>query len=240
LGGNIEMHYVLGDIHNELQKLNTVLKQIQLKNTDTLILLGDLFDRGGTNPDPVGLYFTLSGVEAQCIWLRGNHDEWLADYIEKYFSVPERKRERMTAYGYNSFDLIKQRMTEVDMLNLADIIHGLPLQRCLSIDGKEYLFAHAMTSYPSLMEPNDYYMMGNWELDSFFLEGIEGYISVCGHTPTYNIVWKKDGRYLGEYGNSIWVNEKENVFLLDCGCGFGSGKLACMCLETGECFYSDK
>jgi predicted phosphodiesterase len=58
------MHYVLGDIHNELQKVNSILKQIQLKNTDTLILLGDLFDRGGTNPDPVGLYFALSGLEA--------------------------------------------------------------------------------------------------------------------------------------------------------------------------------
>ena len=38
--------------------------------------------------------------------------------------------------------------------------------------------------------------------------------------------------------HSIWMNEKENVILMDCGAGFKSGTLACMCLETGERFYS--
>lgn len=74
-------------------------------------------------------------------------------------------------------------------------------------------------------------------MDHFFLDGIEGNISICGHTPTGNIIWKTGGMHLDEYKNSIWVNEK-NVFLLDCGSGFSGGRLACMCLETGERFYS--
>lgn len=48
----------------------------------------------------------------------------------------------------------------------------------------------------------------------------------------------KGGDYLDEERHSIWRNNKENVYLLDCGCGFAGGKLACICLETGECFYS--
>lgn len=232
------MHYVIGDIHNEVKKLNSILKQIQPGHDDKVIVLGDLFDRGGEEADPVGVYFTLAGLQGQCIWIRGNHDQWLADYIVKYYSLPERKRLRMGAYSYNSFDLIKQRMTETDMLNLADLIHSLPLQKEIDIDGKKFLMAHAMTSYPFLNESKNYYMMGNWEMETFFLDGNDGYISLCGHTPTANILWKKGGGYLGKERHSIWRNDKENVYLLDCGCGFAGGKLACICLETGERFYS--
>lgn len=89
-------------------------------------------------------------------------------------------------------------------------------------------------------EKRDYYLMGNYKLDAFFLEGVEGYISMCGHTPTDNVIWKTGNHtYLDEYKNSIWRNEKENVYLLDCGSGFKSGRLACLCIETGERYYSE-
>lgn len=82
--------------------------------------------------------------------------------------------------------------------------------------------------------------MGNYELDAFFLEGVEGYISMCGHTPTDNVIWKTGNHtYLDEYKNSIWRNEKENVYLLDCGSGFKSCRLVCLCIETGEGYYSE-
>lgn len=233
------MHYVMGDIHNESVKLQNVLDQIDLSADDELIVLGDVFDRGGANPDPVGVYFILSGIQGKCTWIRGNHDQWLADYIKKYYSKSERRRQRLFPYSYNSFDIMKQRITEVDLLYLADMILGLPLQKEIAVGDKKYLFAHAMTAYPSVPQEKYYYMMGNYDLDAFFLEGIEGHISICGHTPTANLLWKRDrSMYLDEYRKSIWRNKKGNVYLLDCGCGFGSGRLACMCLETGERYYS--
>lgn len=167
----------------------------------------------------------------------GNHDQWLADYIEKYFSLSERKREKWIPYFYNSFDLIRKRMTETDMLELADLIHALPLQKEIVINGKRFLLAHAMTSRPSVKMPDHYYMLGG-ELESFVIDGIDTYISLCGHTTTDNLFWVKGGTYLDGGKQSVWTNEKENVCLLDCGCGFAGGKLACICLETGERFYS--
>lgn len=127
----------------------------------------------------------------------GNHDEWLTDYILEYFATPERKRKKLNAYGYNSFELLRQRITEVD--------------------GKKYLSAHAMTSDPEVREEDRYYLMGTMDIDSFFCAGIDRYISMCGHTPTDSIVWKKDRRYLDEPCTSIWVNDRRNVYLLDCG-----------------------
>ena len=234
------MHYVMGDIHNEAGKLQSVLGKIGITGDDGLIVLGDLFDRGGANPNPVGVYFTLSGLQGKCTWIRGNHEQWLADYIKKYYSVSEKRRQKMQPYPYNSFAIMRQRMTEVDLLQLADLILRLPLQTEMVIEGRNYLLAHAMTSYPSVPQTKDYYLMGNYDLDAFFLEGIEGYISICGHTPTSNLLWKRDRTmYLDEYMKSIWRNQKGNVYLLDCGCGLGSGRLACMCLETGERYYAD-
>lgn len=74
----------------------------------------------------------------------------------------------MSSYTYNSFDLLKQRMTEVDMLDLAEMIQKLPFQKELDVDGKKFLSAHAMTSDPLVWQANDYYMMGNYDLDAFF------------------------------------------------------------------------
>lgn len=232
------MHYVIGDIHNDLKKLNSILKQIHITAEDELIVLGDVFDRGGENADPFGVYCALVGLQGKCTWIRGNHDEWVADYIQEYFATPERKRKKISSYGYNTFEMLRQRITEVDMLNIANLIKKLPLQRELELNGKKYLFAHAMTSHPDDREEDGYYLMGTWEINSFFFGGIDGYISMCGHTPTDNIVWKKERRYLDEPGNSIWVNDRHNVYLMDCGCGSANGRLACLCLETKERFYA--
>lgn len=232
------MHYVIGDIHNEVRKLDNILEQIQPTDSDKVFLLGDLFDRGGEEADPVGVYFAIAGLGEHCVWLRGNHDEWLADYIKKYFSLPERKRSKMFPYPYNSFDLIKQRMTEKDMLDLAEEIHKLPLQMELEIEGKKFLLAHAMTSHPSRRRPAGEYLMGSYELEFFVEAGIDGFISLCGHTVTDDAFLQTRGKYLDEYPRSIWLNDKENVYLMDCGCGFTGGKLACICLENGARFYS--
>ena len=204
-------------------------------------MLGDLFDRGGFDANPVNVYFTLLGILGKWTWIRGNHDQWLAEYIRKYYSCSERKRAKLPAYSYNSFALMSQRLTEVDMLQLAELIDSLPLQKELEIDGRKYLFAHAMTSPVGVSQDRDYYLMGTKDLEKFFLEGIDGAVSMCGHTPVANVeqeVYNLES-FSEPLQKSIWHNEKENVYLLDCGCGFGGGRLACMCIETGVCYYSE-
>ncbi|MGO5038605.1 metallophosphoesterase [Roseburia faecis] len=232
------MHYIIGDIHNDLSNLKSILNQICLTPNDELIVLGDVFDRGGFNADPVGVYSTLTRIQGKCTWIRGNHDQWLADYIIDYYAKSERRRKRMYPYIYNSFGIMSQKLTGVEMINLAELINALPLQKELKLNGKEYLFAHAMTSPVGVPQKKNYYLMGTFDLEAFFLEGIDGVISMCGHTPTEKIIWHRNNMYLDEYKKSIWRNEKRNVYLLDCGSGFKGGRLACMCLETSQRFYS--
>lgn len=77
---------------------------------------------------------------------------------------------------------------------------------------------------------------GEEAYDDFLLKGIEGYLSFCGHNSTGNFEF-----YPGEYCDadrpSIWRNAAGNVYMMDCGCGFAYGRLACFCLESGERFY---
>ncbi len=229
------MNYVIPDIHNDNRRLKELLKQISFGSSDHLILLGDLFDRCSYDPDPVGVYHTVLSILDHCTIVAGNHDIWLADYILKYFGQNDKARMRYKPYHYNSFELLKERLTEADMVELAEWLLKLPLQYKISIDGKQMLFAHAMTSNPEAEYESLYYLMGCGS-DEFYKYGIEGYLSFCGHTDS-GFFSKYGGRYMDEDLNSIWINDKENVYMMDCGCGYSDGRLSCICLETMKRVY---
>ena len=229
------MVYVVADIHNDAVRFKELIKRIGPEKDDRLILLGDLFDRCNYNPIPLEVYFTVLENIGRCTVIAGNHDRWLGEYIKRYYTASDAVRQRMTPYHYNSFDLLKRRLTQADMLALADWLLMLPLQQTMEIEGKDYLFAHAMTSDPYDVKADDYYLMAEGP-DSFYTDGIEGYISFCGHSDT-GYFRRYGGRYLDEAKTSIWVNDKENVYMMDCGCGYSAGRLACYCIETGERIY---
>ena len=129
------MNYVIPDIHNDNRRFRNLLKQIGFCHEDHIYLLGDLFDRCSYDPDPVGVYFSVLEIESQCTIVSGNHDRWLAEYIREYYGAKAKKRKKLPAYYYNSFDIMRERLTEVDMLSLADWLLGLPLQFEENING---------------------------------------------------------------------------------------------------------
>lgn len=230
--------YVIGDVHNSLSKLEQMLELIAPTANDFLYFLGDLFDRGGADPNPVGVYFKFLEINAQCAWIRGNHDNMLAEYIHRYYGTPVKKRDAIEPYRYNSFALMRDRLVEADLLNIAEQIMNLPLQAELEIDGEKYLLAHAMTFDPSQdgMIP-EACMEGVALMDDYLHEGVEGYISMIGHMDSAYMCNADYGRYLDGRSNSIWENAKKNLYLLDCGCGLPNGRLAGICLETGARYY---
>lgn len=208
------MTYILSDIHNDAPRLKELLRAIAFSDTDRLYILGDLFDRCDYAPDPVGVYFTILGLGGRCTVLRGNHDEWLARYILQYYATPERKRKRLAPYPYNSFELLRERLVPVDLLALADWIMDKPETLRVSVNGASYLFAH---------QPEQICEEFAIDKQMFFERGIDGTVCLFGHEGTAN--------------HRIWKNERGNVCNMDCGCGFKSGSLGCLCLESGEEFY---
>lgn len=72
--------FVIGDIHGGLKALLQVLKKINCDKNDTLIFLGDYVD--GWSESPAVLDFLIELKKQQpCIFIRGNHDELLLDWL---------------------------------------------------------------------------------------------------------------------------------------------------------------
>ncbi|WP_081669031.1 metallophosphoesterase [Butyrivibrio sp. VCB2001] len=238
-----KMNYVIGDVHNDNEKLNKILKMISVNPEDHVYFLGDLFDRCNSHPDPVGVYFNVLKLGEQATVLMGNHDKWLANYIKEFYSLSERKRRKMREYPYNTFELLRERLTDVDIMRLAEFIDTFPAQIELHADGRTHLLAHARTSAPEDVRDEKFYLMGmddtiRVDEDMYYKDGVPGFTSICGHTETSLIGSMHGGSYSEHGRTSIWRNEKNNLILLDCGCGFEDGRLACICLETGEEFYA--
>lgn len=102
----------------------------------------------------------------------------------------------------------------MDLLALAEWILDKPEILRVSINGRSYLFAHQAQQ-----------LCDEFAIDkqTFFEQGINGTVCMFGHEGTAH--------------HHIWKNERGNVCNVDCGCGFKSGSLGSLCLESGEEFY---
>ena len=133
-----EMHYVTSDIHNDNERLKKLLEYLNLQEDDKLYILGDLFDRSNHNADPIGVYFTVLALRNKCQVIRGNHEQDLAEYIGTYYQTPERKRTKLDTYPYNTFELLQERLTPVDIQNIAKWIENFAKERGLKYRQDEY------------------------------------------------------------------------------------------------------
>ncbi|HSB72871.1 MAG TPA: metallophosphoesterase family protein [Candidatus Methylomirabilis sp.] len=70
--------YVIGDIHGCAQPLERLLRKIAPGSEDRLIFIGDYIDRGPHSREVVEL---LLGLPHRCIFLLGNHEKMLLDYL---------------------------------------------------------------------------------------------------------------------------------------------------------------
>lgn len=66
----------VGDIHGEIEKLNSLLNKLDLQSNDKVIFLGDYIDRGKHSKEVIVRLIELSKT-VECIFLKGNHEDML-------------------------------------------------------------------------------------------------------------------------------------------------------------------
>lgn len=71
---------VIGDIHGGLKALHQVLERAKVTKDDTLIFLGDYVDGWSQSPQVLDFLMELRTTN-ECIFIRGNHDELLLDWM---------------------------------------------------------------------------------------------------------------------------------------------------------------
>ena len=72
---------VIGDIHGGLRALHQIMERAKVTANDMLIFLGDYVDGWSESPQVINYLIDL-GKNQNCIFLRGNHDELLLDWLE--------------------------------------------------------------------------------------------------------------------------------------------------------------
>jgi serine/threonine protein phosphatase 1 len=79
--------YAIGDVHGCAVTLDRLLERLALTPDDRVVFIGDYVDRG---PDSAGVLDRMLELEAAseagtgpaCVFIRGNHDQMMLDYVD--------------------------------------------------------------------------------------------------------------------------------------------------------------
>ncbi len=224
--------FVFGDLHGGLRALEQILDRLSVVSTDRLIFLGDYVDGWSQSFELVEYLIELNRTH-KCIFIKGNHDTWAADWLKGEEPDPLWLQHggQATIDSYHGIEFTAKRRHLTFFDSLLDFF----------IDNENRLFVHA--GFTSLKGPKYeinlstlYWDRTLWELAvsldpripkesrrfpmrlSLFKE------IFIGHTPT---------TYLGEYTPM----RAANVWNMDTGAAF-QGKLSGMSVDTKEFWQS--
>lgn len=228
--------FVLGDVHGGLKAIHQVLEKANVSQKDILIFLGDFVD--GWSESPAVLDFLIELQKKQpCIFIRGNHDELLLDWL---LGNNENIDEKLWfQHGGEATVKSYQNINSVTKEKHIDFLKSL---QDYYLDDENRLFIHAgFTNMKGVeheyFKPLFYWDRTLWEtalaLDNNLSKEAITYPNrlniykeiYIGHTPVTKI------------NETIPVN-KACVWNVDTGAAF-KGKLTIMDVNTKEFWQSD-
>lgn len=235
------MTYVMSDMHGHLNLFNSMLKQIQFSENDTLYVLGDAIDRG-----PNGIKILLKIMRNKNMFMvLGNHEYMMLNY---YIGDRRDFFQNLSIWASNGCDpTIKQfkSYAESTQNRILKFIRKLPIEYRVEINGRMYILCHsqpAVTSFKinpqKLLSYTNETEFSVWHRERINDENFNKLIVIHGHTPVFNYAKTEQSE------NTIYFTLNE--INIDCGCAainyrnncYG-GRLGCLRLEDMKEFYSD-
>ena len=224
---------VIGDIHGGLKALIQVLEKANVTQNDTLIFLGDYVDGWSESPQVIDFLIDLSQNQT-CIFIRGNHDELLLDWLQSNRDNPMWKEHggEATVLAYANFD----ESTKQKHIDFLKNLHNYYL------DFNNRLFVHAGFTNLNGVTHEYFPKMFYWErtlwemavamdqsIDSdhvLYPKRLKLYNEIyIGHTPVTKI-------------NKTTPVNYANVWNIDTGAAF-LGPLSIFDVDTKEYWQSD-
>ncbi|SHE57790.1 serine/threonine protein phosphatase 1 [Marinitoga hydrogenitolerans DSM 16785] len=191
----------------------------KIPENDKIIFLGDYIDRG---PDSKLVLDLLFKIKKRAIFLKGNHEDMMIDYIEQRGKYAEgvwfRNGASTTLKSFNNN--IGEKYIK--------FIKSLKLYHIEQVNEQKYLFVHGGIRYGiNLTNQNEKDLL--WIRDEFYMKKkrYENYIIIHGHTPTFYIT--------GEYEIYFHKNENNEIISIDIdtGCVYG-GKLSALGIDKNN------
>ena len=232
--------YCMSDIHGDYDKYIQMLRKINLRDKDSLYVLGDVVDRGD------GSLKILQDMmmRINVFPIIGNH-EYMAINCLKFLLKPIRPEEiknldksiveGLTEWqnvgGQSTIDEF-HRLDNEEKEDIIDYLEEFALYEEVTVKGKDYVLVHAgLDSFSPDRELDDYHLSEMvFKCPDYSQVYFEDKILVTGHLPT---------AYIEENINSNRIFKANNHIAIDCGCSMGleDSRLGAICLDTGEEFY---
>ncbi len=224
---------VIGDIHGGLRALHQIMERAKVTPSDTLIFLGDYVDGWSQSPQVIDYLIKLQ-TNHNCVFIRGNHDELLLEWLNKTKDNP-----LWYKHGGESTVLAYANVSEESVKKHVEFLQSL---ENYYLDEENRLFIHAGFTnvngvdyeyFPKLF----YWDRTLWETalamdktlqmeDLYYPKRLTLYKEIyIGHTPVSRI--KK----------AIPV-QMANVWNIDAGAAF-EGPLTIMDVDTKEFWQSE-
>ena len=232
------MNYVISDIHGCYDQYKDLLEKIHFSDEDTLYVLGDVVDRG---PEPLKVLLDMS-MRPNVIPIMGNHEYMALSMLKKAFL--EDNKENFDKYfntdyvasfnywlsdgGNTTLEQFK-KLSEDDREFMLEYLEEFEMYDEVFCNGRRYLLVHADIAVED--KDTDPDLLGLQHVlftrADYQKRYSDSYELVTGHTPTFLIDPKYEGR----------IYMENHHIAVDCGCVYGK-RLGAYCFETGECFYS--
>jgi len=233
------MIYVMSDIHGNEKRFNSILKQINLQECDTLYVLGDVVDRyyGG-----IRILRTLMKMP-NVKMLLGNHEYMMLNAIDASSKISTEEVKN----GYcNEINLWYNNGGDVTHAYLKHIrkdireevlqyVRNLPINLNVCVNGIKYKLVHGSPienisankwNYFKYDSVKEFAVWKRWSIS----DGVpEGYVLIFGHTPTSHFQRCEK--------MELWFGD--NAIGIDCGSGYVQGRLACIRLDDMKIYYSE-
>ncbi|BAO54632.1 metallophosphoesterase [Nonlabens marinus] len=230
---------VIGDIHGGYRALIQLLERLEVEPRDQLIFLGDYVDGWSQSFEVIEELISLSRKRAlhkhtAPIFLRGNHDELVLDFL-----VKGQKNKQWLHHGGTSTVKSYSGKSESEIARHISFLTD-ELVDFYELDGNGYFHA----GFHNLNGPHyeyyknlPYWDRSLWEMalcidpnlskdDSRYPNRLKLYNEIfIGHTPTTRL-------------DSTQPIHAANIWNVDTGAAF-TGPLTALCVETKEIWQSD-
>ncbi|MEG2788833.1 MAG: metallophosphoesterase [Romboutsia sp.] len=223
----------MSDVHGELDLFKKMIEKIDLRDSDTLYVLGDLIDRGEKSIDTLIFAMNHPNVE----FIIGNHEDMMCSIYTgnvAFFKnwIRECNGGAITLEQYHSLE-------EKEQLEIENFLKEAPLYKLVEVKGKKFLLVHA--GIQALTELDlEKALESQSRRDIIWIRGEftktpcrKDVTVIFGHTFTESLceehrIWYS---YIEEGGKIH--NDKIGI---DCG-SYESKKLGCLRLDDMKEFY---
>lgn len=184
--------YVIGDVHGRYRQLKQLEREVPWDlETDKIVFLGDLIDRGDGIREVVDEVIRLQSRNPNVVALRGNHEQMLLDCLDfgdLSWLIPENGgQETIAQYGCPLHTLREIEDIRIPAEHL-EFFGAMPLYH----EDEHAIYVHAgLVEGESPDETDEDILL--WSRDFSFYMHYAGKLCFFGHTPTRYL--PREGRH---------------------------------------------